>query len=130
MKEEIASGELSLVKTNLAKEVYSKLIADLDLKPKVPSLNWQQRIENVIIAPNKPKNAEWQVKYELEGYVWSCVIRLLLKKNPFLMTPGGVLPNWGDSRVLMPLYSDAVFCQPCGEDRKGFLIFLMNQVKS
>lgn len=44
MKDEIASGELSLVKTNLAREVYSKLMSDLDIQPKVANLTWQQRI--------------------------------------------------------------------------------------
>lgn len=47
MKEEIASGELSLVKTNLAREVYSRLMGDLDVKPEIKSLTWDQRVINL-----------------------------------------------------------------------------------
>jgi len=47
MKEEIDTGEYSLVKTNLAREVYSKLISDLDVVPQVQAVSWQQRITNL-----------------------------------------------------------------------------------
>ena len=50
MKEEIASGELSLVKTNLAREVYSKLMTELDVQPKVQNLTWQQRIDQLNVG--------------------------------------------------------------------------------
>jgi hypothetical protein len=46
MKEEIDSGELYFCRTNLAREVYSKLISDLDKAPAgVQVLSWQQRIQ-------------------------------------------------------------------------------------
>ena len=45
IKEEIESGELSFCKTNLAREVYSKLMTDLDASPKVQQATWQQRID-------------------------------------------------------------------------------------
>jgi len=44
MKEEIESGVYILLKTNLAREVYSKLINDLDYQPKTLALSWEQRI--------------------------------------------------------------------------------------
>lgn len=42
--DELESGEYDLLRTNLGKEVYSKLIADLDYQPKALSLSWEQRI--------------------------------------------------------------------------------------
>lgn len=42
--EEIASGEYDLLKTSLAKEVYSKLMNDLDYQPPVRSLTWVDRM--------------------------------------------------------------------------------------
>lgn len=52
MKEEIDSGEYlfkgSFVRTNLAREVYSKLISDLDKAPAgIQVLSWQQRIHQI-----------------------------------------------------------------------------------
>ena len=45
MKKEIESGEYDLIRTNLAREVYSKLIADLDYQPKSLALSWEQRVQ-------------------------------------------------------------------------------------
>ena len=42
--EELDSGEYVLVKTNLARDVYTKLVSDLDYKPTTPALTWNQRI--------------------------------------------------------------------------------------
>ena len=61
MKDEIASGELSLVKTNLAREVYSKLMSELDIQPKVQNLTWQQRIDQLNVGTNTPQIAEGEV---------------------------------------------------------------------
>lgn len=47
LKLELESGDYSLAKTNLAREVYSKLMTDLDVIPKVQVASWQQRIENL-----------------------------------------------------------------------------------
>lgn len=48
MKEEIDSGEYFFVRTNLAREVYSKLISDLDKAPAgIQVLSWQQRIHQI-----------------------------------------------------------------------------------
>lgn len=47
MKEEIESGELNLCRTNLAREVYSKLISDLDAVPQVKVMSWQQRVQQI-----------------------------------------------------------------------------------
>lgn len=54
MKDEIASGELALVKTNLAREVYSKLITDLDVQPQIKSLTWDQRVQQLVL-PDRPQ---------------------------------------------------------------------------
>lgn len=45
LKNEVESGELNLAKTNLAREVYSKLMTDLDAAPKVEITSWRQRID-------------------------------------------------------------------------------------
>lgn len=47
LKLELESGEYSLAKTNLAREVYSKLMTDLDIVPKIQVASWQQRIDNL-----------------------------------------------------------------------------------
>lgn len=44
MKEEIESGEYELVRTHLGREVYSKLVSELDKAPVYQSLTWEQRI--------------------------------------------------------------------------------------
>lgn len=44
MRQELITGEYNLIKSNLAKEVYSKLITDLDAVPKNLALTWEQRI--------------------------------------------------------------------------------------
>ena len=49
MKDEIETGEYELIRTNLAKEVYSKLITDLDVVPQIKSVTWQQRIGQLVI---------------------------------------------------------------------------------
>jgi hypothetical protein len=53
MKEEIESGEYVIIKTHLAREVYSKLMADLDAVPavSVKSLSWSQRIQQIYTKP-------------------------------------------------------------------------------
>ena len=58
IKEEIESGELSLTKTNLAREVYSRLMGDLDVQPKVQSLTWDQRIGQLNVGTDTPQIAE------------------------------------------------------------------------
>ena len=50
MKEELESGEYDLMRTNLAREVYSKLVSDLGVAPKIQIGTWEQRIAN-ILAP-------------------------------------------------------------------------------
>jgi len=57
MKVEVESGEYDLLKTNLAREVYSKLINDLDYQPKVASLTWAQRVQQLFM-PNQPQQIE------------------------------------------------------------------------
>lgn len=47
MKIELESGEYSLIRSHLAREVYSKLMADLDIQPTV-QLTWEQRLEHII----------------------------------------------------------------------------------
>jgi len=51
MKKEIDSGEYELIRTNLAREVYSKLISDLDYQPAALSLTWEQRIQQLNQIP-------------------------------------------------------------------------------
>jgi len=44
MKEELESGDYNLIRTNLAREVYSRLMGDLDAQPQTQVLSWEQRI--------------------------------------------------------------------------------------
>lgn len=55
MKAEIESGEYDLIRSNLAREVYSKLIADLDYQPKALNLSWEQRVQNLITGKETPQ---------------------------------------------------------------------------
>lgn len=47
MKEEIETGEYILIRTNLAREVYSKLLTNLDVSPEVKVISWQERVEHL-----------------------------------------------------------------------------------
>lgn len=48
LKIELETGEYALAKTNLGREVYSKLMTDLDTPaPKAVSGTWMQRIDNL-----------------------------------------------------------------------------------
>ncbi len=58
MKAEIDSGEYDLLKLPIAKEVYSKLMSDLDVPtpaPTVQNLTWEQRIEQLNITKELPQ---------------------------------------------------------------------------
>lgn len=61
MKAEIESGEYSLIRTNLARDVYSKLISDLDYQPQALSLSWEQRLGQLFLPQQE------QVQEQLEG---------------------------------------------------------------
>ena len=51
MRLELESGEYKLLKTHLAREVYSKLINDLDYQPQTQNLTWAQRIDMLNYNP-------------------------------------------------------------------------------
>ena len=51
MKEELVSGEYSLIRSHLAREVYSKLISDLDVIPSTQPITFQQRIAQLNYNP-------------------------------------------------------------------------------
>jgi len=51
LREEVAAGEYTLAKTNLGREVYSKLMSDLDYQPKAVGLTWEERIIQLSQAP-------------------------------------------------------------------------------
>jgi len=57
MKDEVESGDYVLIRTNLAREVYSKLITDLDQQPQIKSLTWEQRIQQLFLE-NNPQQIE------------------------------------------------------------------------
>ncbi len=60
MKEELDSGEYSLIRSHLAREVYSKLISDLDVVPTTVNLSWQQRLQQLFTdsPPNQITEGE------------------------------------------------------------------------
>lgn len=47
MKEEIDSGDYNLIRTNLARDVYTKLIGDLDLVPAGQAQTWEGRLASM-----------------------------------------------------------------------------------
>lgn len=49
MKLEVETGEYSLIRTLLARDVYNKLIADLDITPQVMIQTWEQRIAGLFL---------------------------------------------------------------------------------
>jgi hypothetical protein len=57
MKRELDNKEYDLIRTNLAREVYSKLITDLDAVPKVLGISWEQRLQQIFI-PGTTKPVE------------------------------------------------------------------------
>lgn len=55
MKEEIESGEYALLRTNLAKSVYDRLLTDLDTTPQQQSsMTWEQKIA-VLVGHDQPQ---------------------------------------------------------------------------
>lgn len=55
MREEIELGVYELIRTNLAREVYSRLLSDLDVQPQVQSLTWEQRIGQLFMHQEPPR---------------------------------------------------------------------------
>jgi hypothetical protein len=53
MKEEVESGDYNLLRTNLAREVYTKLISDLDAPPPNTAVTWEQRVQNLFMPANQ-----------------------------------------------------------------------------
>lgn len=51
MKEELEVGEYKLIRSHLAREVYSKLMSDLDAVPQVAVLSWEQRLVQLFGNP-------------------------------------------------------------------------------
>ena len=47
IKEELENSTYNLVRTQLAREVYTKLIGDLDVAPQSPLMTWEQNILNM-----------------------------------------------------------------------------------
>jgi hypothetical protein len=54
LKEELESGDYNLLRSQLAREVYSKLISDLDVVKAAPGMTWEQKI-NILNAPALPQ---------------------------------------------------------------------------
>ena len=60
MQEEVDSGIYELMRTNIAKSVYERLIADLDVVPQIKNLTWQDRVIQITANPN-PELVEAEV---------------------------------------------------------------------
>ncbi len=60
LKEELESGEYNLIRSQIAREVYSKLMTELDVVPTTQILSWEQRIGRVI-NNNTPEQIEGEV---------------------------------------------------------------------
>ena len=66
MQEEVDSGIYELMRTNIAKSVYERLIADLDVVPKVQSLTWQDKVIQ-ITTTETPAITEGEIVEESDG---------------------------------------------------------------
>jgi hypothetical protein len=53
MIEEVDTGDYNLIRTNLARDVYTRLMGDLDFQPQVANMSWEQRIQNIFADPAK-----------------------------------------------------------------------------
>jgi len=53
MQKEIETGDYNLIRTNLARTVYEKLISDLDYQPQAIALSWEQRLQQIFT--NQPQ---------------------------------------------------------------------------
>ncbi len=54
LKNELENKEYVLTKTHLAREVYSKLIAELDAVPKTQMLSWEQKVQQIFtVSPEQ-----------------------------------------------------------------------------
>jgi hypothetical protein len=56
MKEEVELGEYNLTRTNLARDVYTRLISDLDVAPATTQVSWEQRLQNIFIQNPATQN--------------------------------------------------------------------------
>lgn len=61
--EELDSGDYQLMKTNLAREVYGKLIVALDVVPQTQIISWEQRLQQIITVPS-PEQLEQPIEGE------------------------------------------------------------------
>ena len=67
MKEEIESGNYDLIRTNLARAVYDKLMSDLDYRPESLALTWEQRVAQLVTALPQQEIIEGEVRQIEEG---------------------------------------------------------------
>lgn len=64
VEEELESGNIgegSILRSNLVKEIFSKLMGDLDTPPKTPALTWQQRIEQIVVGQTPQQLPEGEI---------------------------------------------------------------------
>ena len=54
MIEEINAGEYNLIRTNLARDVYTKLIGDLDIVPQAVGTTWEQKLQILVAGVQSP----------------------------------------------------------------------------
>ena len=66
MREEIESGEHQLLRTGLAKEVYAKLMSEMDKAPDTQITTWEQRIQNNQLYLNPPEQLAGGEEVEFE----------------------------------------------------------------
>ena len=66
MREELETGEYILIRTNIARDVYSKLIGDLDLVPQSTVISWEQRLQNIFLPQQEVQRGQI---IEAEGHI-------------------------------------------------------------
>lgn len=67
LKEELDLGEYNLIRTSLARDVYSRLMGDLDAQPQTQVLSWEQRLNQLFIQPNQQESLPEGVSEVIEG---------------------------------------------------------------
>ena len=64
MRDEITSGDYQLLRTGIARELYARLMSEMDKSPDVQVLTWEQRIQNNQLYVDKPEQLPEGVEYE------------------------------------------------------------------
>jgi len=64
MRDELKSGDYHLLKTGIARDLYTRLMSEMDKTPDVQVLTWEQRIQNNQLYTGQPDQLPEAIEYE------------------------------------------------------------------